>query len=113
MSSSAHLTLLPWLAGWEDPGLGFDVALHVGTLLAVLWYFWRDWWAMAIAALEGLRRGEPAADRAGAAVLEDRRGVGAGRGPRLGAGAQSRGGIPLAGSDRFHAGGPRCAALLE
>ena len=36
VSSSAHLTLLPWFAGWEDPGLGFDVALHVGTLLAVL-----------------------------------------------------------------------------
>jgi undecaprenyl-diphosphatase len=62
VSSSAHLTLLPWLAGWEDPGLGFDVALHVGTLLAVLWYFWRDWWAMGIAAFEGLRRGQPAAE---------------------------------------------------
>ena len=59
VSSSAHLTLLPWLAGWEDPGLGFDVALHVGTLLAVLWYFWRDWWDLAIGALEGLRRGSP------------------------------------------------------
>jgi len=47
VSSSAHLTLLPWFAGWEDPGLGFDVALHVGTLLAVLWYFWRDWWELA------------------------------------------------------------------
>jgi len=59
VSSSAHLTLLPWLAGWEDPGLGFDVALHVGTLLAVLWYFWRDWWELARGALEGLRRGAP------------------------------------------------------
>jgi undecaprenyl-diphosphatase len=50
VSSSAHLTLLPWLLGWEDPGLGFDVALHVGTLVAVLWYFWRDWWQLAVAA---------------------------------------------------------------
>jgi undecaprenyl pyrophosphate phosphatase UppP len=62
VSSSAHLTLLPWLAGWEDPGLGFDVALHVGTLLAVLWYFWRDWWELAIGALDGLRRGRPIAN---------------------------------------------------
>jgi undecaprenyl-diphosphatase len=54
VSSSAHLTLLPWFAGWQDPGLGFDVALHVGTLLAVLWYFWRDWWELARGAIAGL-----------------------------------------------------------
>jgi undecaprenyl-diphosphatase len=54
VSSSAHLALLPWFAGWEDPGLGFDVALHVGTLLAVLWYFWRDWWELAQGAVAGL-----------------------------------------------------------
>ena len=43
ISSSAHLTLAPWLFGWEDPGLAFDVALHFGTLLAVLWYFRIEW----------------------------------------------------------------------
>ncbi len=43
ISSSAHLTLAPWLLGWEDPGLAFDVALHFGTLLAVLWYFRLEW----------------------------------------------------------------------
>jgi undecaprenyl-diphosphatase len=43
VSSSAHLTLAPWLFGWSDPGLTFDVALHVGTLLAVLAFFWKDW----------------------------------------------------------------------
>src|SRR5436305_2491944 len=43
ISSSAHLTLLPWALGWEDPGLAFDVALHWGTLAAVLAVFWRDW----------------------------------------------------------------------
>src|SRR5437764_10742111 len=43
ISSSAHLTLAPWLFGWEDPGLAFDVALHFGTLLAVLWYFRLEW----------------------------------------------------------------------
>ncbi len=43
ISSTAHLVLVPWLFGWHDPGLTFDVALHLGTLLAVLVYFARTW----------------------------------------------------------------------
>jgi len=43
ISSSAHLALAPWLLGWPDQGLTFDIALHFGTLLAVLIYFFRDW----------------------------------------------------------------------
>jgi undecaprenyl-diphosphatase len=43
VSSSAHLALAPWLLGWPDQGLTFDIALHFGTLLAVLAYFARDW----------------------------------------------------------------------
>lgn len=43
ISSSAHLALAPWLFGWADQGLTFDIALHFGTLLAVLIYFARDW----------------------------------------------------------------------
>ena len=43
ISSSAHLSLAPFLFGWQDPGLAFDVALHFGTLLAVLWFFRREW----------------------------------------------------------------------
>ena len=43
ISSSAHLSLTPFLFGWEDPGLAFDVALHFGTLLAVLWFFRKEW----------------------------------------------------------------------
>lgn len=50
ISSSAHLTLVPWLLGWEDPGLAFDVALHFGTLLAVVWYFRLEWLALIRAA---------------------------------------------------------------
>src|SRR4051812_2842408 len=42
ISSSAHLIITPWLFRWPDPGLGFDVALHWGTLLAVLVYFRTD-----------------------------------------------------------------------
>lgn len=49
ISSSAHLALAPWLFGWPEPGLGFDVALHVGTLVAVLVYFRREWARLAVA----------------------------------------------------------------
>lgn len=42
ISSSAHLVLPSRLLGWPDQGLLFDVAVHVGTLLAVVLYFWRD-----------------------------------------------------------------------
>lgn len=43
ISSTAHLILAPYFFEFEDPGLGFDVALHIGTLFAVVAYFWRDW----------------------------------------------------------------------
>jgi undecaprenyl-diphosphatase len=46
VSSSAHLVILPWLFGWDDPvfrSLGFDVALHMGTLAAIVVFFWKDW----------------------------------------------------------------------
>lgn len=46
ISSSAHLALTPWILGWESPGLAFDVALHVGTLAAVLWFFRAQWVAL-------------------------------------------------------------------
>lgn len=51
ISSSAHLILTPAIADWQDQGLGFDLAVHVGTLIAVVAYFRRDiralisgWW---------------------------------------------------------------------
>jgi undecaprenyl-diphosphatase len=46
ISSTAHLVLFPWLLGWKDPGLTFDIALHAGTLVAVVAYFWRYWLEM-------------------------------------------------------------------
>lgn len=52
ISSSAHLALAPWLFGWPDPGLAVDVALHFGTLVAVLWYFRREWVRLLVAAKE-------------------------------------------------------------
>ncbi|MBI5882850.1 MAG: undecaprenyl-diphosphatase UppP [Elusimicrobia bacterium] len=44
VSSSAHLILVPRLFGWPDQGLAADVALHLGTMAALLLYFWKDWW---------------------------------------------------------------------
>lgn len=43
ISSTGHLRLIPRIFGWHDAGLAFDVALHTGTLLAILVYFRRDW----------------------------------------------------------------------
>ena len=53
VSSSAHLYLVPSLLGWQYEGLAFDVALHWGTLLALLAAFGRDWLALARDALAG------------------------------------------------------------
>ena len=51
VSSTAHLVLVPWLLGWEDHGLLFDIALHVGTLAAVLIYFAKTWIRLAFLAI--------------------------------------------------------------
>lgn len=53
VSSTAHLILFPWLLNWPDPGLAFDVALHAGTLLAVVLYFFKDWLTLLICGLGG------------------------------------------------------------
>jgi len=57
ISSSGHLILVPVFLGWEDQGLAFDVATHLGTLFAVLYYFRRDLWPMTRDALGTLRGG--------------------------------------------------------
>lgn len=43
VSSSAHLSLTPWVMGWPPSGLTFDVSLHIGTLIALVWYFRAEW----------------------------------------------------------------------
>ena len=69
ISSSAHLALSHWAFGWGDPSANvpFDVALHLGTLLAVLVYFRTDWWALAGSPLASLaqRRITPELSRLG------------------------------------------------
>lgn len=57
VSSSAHLEVLPRVMGWQDPGLEFDIALHVGTLISVLIYFFKDW-VQIIGGAFGMRAGD-------------------------------------------------------
>jgi undecaprenyl-diphosphatase len=57
VSSSAHLVIIPWLFGWDDPALrslGFDVALHMGTLAALVIFFWKDWVRIVGAGLKSM-----------------------------------------------------------
>ena len=56
ISSSGHLVLAPHVIGDQVSSLTFDVGLHLGTLVAVLAYFWREWAAIAIALLDDLPR---------------------------------------------------------
>jgi undecaprenyl-diphosphatase len=53
VSSSAHLILIPWLSQGRipDPGMAFDVALHLGTLIAVVLFFLRDWVRLTLCGL--------------------------------------------------------------
>jgi len=46
ISSSAHLLIAPWLFHWSDPGLAFDAAIHLGTALALIIYFWPYIWQL-------------------------------------------------------------------
>jgi undecaprenyl-diphosphatase len=55
ISSTAHLILVPWAMGWPDPGTTFDVALHLGTLIALLLYFRNDWWGLITSGIGWLR----------------------------------------------------------
>ena len=55
ISSSGHLALVPILLGWPDQGLDFDVALHIGTLGAVVIYLWHDLLRLAGAVLRPVR----------------------------------------------------------
>jgi undecaprenyl-diphosphatase len=55
ISSSGHLILFPWLLGWGESTLTFDVALHGGTAAAIIIYFWRDWIALITGFFASLR----------------------------------------------------------
>ena len=55
ISSSAHLILVPFLFGWEESSMAFDIALHFGTLLAVLVVFFKEWWNLFIGAVNDFK----------------------------------------------------------
>jgi undecaprenyl-diphosphatase len=60
ISSSAHLILLPWMFGWQGTlidSLNFDVALHAGSLVAILAFFWRDWFDLFGKFFTGIKDG--------------------------------------------------------
>jgi undecaprenyl-diphosphatase len=59
ISSSGHLVLAPRLLGRETSSLTFDVGLHLGTMVAVIGYFWRDWFAIAAAGVHDIGRHGP------------------------------------------------------
>ncbi|HUP63899.1 MAG TPA: undecaprenyl-diphosphate phosphatase [Thermoanaerobaculia bacterium] len=59
ISSTAHLRIIPALLGWEDPGAAASAVIQLGTLLAVLIYFWRDILRIARAFFRGIGRGKP------------------------------------------------------
>ena len=56
VSSSAHLILVPVISQWQDQGLAFDVAVHVGTLSAVMWYFRQDIARMLVDWIESIAK---------------------------------------------------------
>ena len=58
ISSSAHLILVPYLFGWSSHSMTFDIALHFGTLLAVLVVFFKDWWELIIGAYNKVAKGK-------------------------------------------------------
>ena len=58
ISSSAHLILVPYLLGWEAHSMAFDIALHFGTLIAVLVVFFRDWWDLFMGAVKRVTKGK-------------------------------------------------------
>ncbi len=58
ISSTAHLKIVPALLDWKDPGAAFTAVVQIGTLAAVLSYFWRDIVRILVAMLADLRRGK-------------------------------------------------------
>ena len=58
ISSSAHLILVPFLFGWKESGLAFDIALHFGTLLAVLVIYFKEWWNLFTGACSKVFKGK-------------------------------------------------------
>lgn len=65
ISSTAHLVLVPWLLSWQDKGLPFNVALHIGSLFAIFAYFYQDWKRIIPEFLKSVSRGSFKGNRDG------------------------------------------------
>src|ERR687889_45355 len=57
ISSSGHLRIVPAFFGWDDPGAAFTAVIQMGTTIAVLLYFRRDLWRIAVAWADSVRQG--------------------------------------------------------
>ncbi|HIK10741.1 MAG TPA: undecaprenyl-diphosphate phosphatase [Oscillatoriaceae cyanobacterium M33_DOE_052] len=55
ISSTAHLKVVPVLLGWGDPGVSFSAAIQLGSIAAVIWYFWEDLTTLGMSAFQALR----------------------------------------------------------
>ena len=62
ISSSAHLILVPYLFNWEASSMAYDIALHFGTLAAVLVIFFKDWWNLFLGAVNKITKGKDSFD---------------------------------------------------
>ena len=58
ISSTAHLKVVPVALGWGDPGVTFSAVIQLGSIFAVLWYFWGDWSTIVTGAWSALRQGK-------------------------------------------------------
>lgn len=58
ISSTAHLKVVPVMLGWGDPGVSFSAVIQLGSIAAVLWYFWSDLTGLAVGAFRALQQKE-------------------------------------------------------
>ncbi|WP_446343986.1 undecaprenyl-diphosphate phosphatase [Coleofasciculus chthonoplastes] len=56
ISSTAHLKVVPVVLGWGDPGVAFTAIIQLGSIAAVLWYFWSDLWQISTGTIQAIQR---------------------------------------------------------
>jgi undecaprenyl-diphosphatase len=111
ISSTAHLRIVPAFFGWDDPGAAFTAVTQLGTMAAVLLFFRKDLWAIAVAWVRGLTDAEQPADARLAARLVHPRRHDPDRRLRAPVRRPDRDGRPQPDPDRVHPDHPRRAAL--
>ncbi len=62
ISSTAHLRIIPALLGWQDPGAAYSAVIQLGTVAAVILYFWKDIGRLTVAFFRGLAQRRPLAE---------------------------------------------------